>query len=87
MLLVLLFVGASINSFHMRSDDFGYFQAISDSLIQGRLVLSDWAVPKNLPGTVLGIGVFQLTGSFYLATYGLATLAFAARQLPSEPAS
>lgn len=56
------------------NDDFGYLRSIIATLQHGRPWTDDWLEPWAASLSVLSAGIFQVTGSFRLATYGLQAL-------------
>jgi hypothetical protein len=56
------------------NDDFGYLRSIVETLQHGRPWTDDWLEPWAASLSVLSAGVFKVTGSFRLATYGLQAL-------------
>jgi len=55
----------------IRFDDFGYVQSVSGSISAQGLLIHDWLGPYHLPPTLLGLGLYRLTGHFLWATWGL----------------
>ena len=56
------------------NDDFGYLRSIVETLQHGRPWTDDWLEPWAASLSVLSAGIFKVTGSFRLATYGLQAL-------------
>ena len=56
------------------SDDFGYFRSIVETLQRGRPWTDEWLEPWSASFSSLAAVGYLLTGSFQMATYGLAAL-------------
>jgi hypothetical protein len=55
----------------MRSDDFGYYESVVETLRRGAPASSEWLEPFNLVLPAVSAMCWQATGSFYMATLGL----------------
>lgn len=55
----------------VRGDDFGYLESVTETIRHGVLVSSDWIEPLNFVLPLVSAGIWNLGGSFYLATFGL----------------
>jgi hypothetical protein len=77
--LLLLFTSylfAFPKEFVLRSDDWGYFDAVSKSIMSDRIMTSDWLAPSNFGFTSLSYFIYLFSENFYLATFGLLFFSF-----------
>ncbi|MDQ3001596.1 MAG: hypothetical protein M3Y08_10085 [Fibrobacterota bacterium] len=58
----------------LRSDDFGYLRSVIETLRHGRPYTYDWLAPYGATMSSLCAGIYRLSGSFYLSTYGFQAL-------------